>query len=451
MKGTIYKTPEEVLRRAQEAIGLLLSQIDHTGRLKTGKGAIGTVIEESWFGYSPNNESEPDFPEAGIELKVTPYIRNSKGIRAKERLVCNIINYMTEYKKDFENSDFWHKCKRMLIMSYEYRPELTKANYQIDQAILFSFPTEDLYIIKQDWNKIIAKIRSGQAHLITEGDTLYLAACAKGATAQTVREQPFSPIPAKQRAYSLKSSYMTRILNDFVFGNKTDEHIVKNPNELANHTFEEYIINKIKPYYGFTQEQLKNKFEIHSNPKNLNAILLAQILGIKGSVSHSSEFQKAHIVLKTIRINKNDKIIENMSLPQFKFMEIIQEDWEHSTLRNYLEPTKFLFVVFKESPQGQYILSDIKFWNMPTTDLNEVKKVWEQTVRTIKEGIKTEIRGNKVYNNLPKSSDNPVAHVRPHAQNTSDIDLLPDGRKFPKQSFWLNNKYIAHIIQNKDY
>ena len=98
MKGSEYKTKEAVLRRAQEAIGIPMAEIDKTGRLTTGKGAIGTVLEESWFGYSPNGESEPDFPEAGVELKATPYIKTSTGIKAKERLVCNIINYMTEYK-----------------------------------------------------------------------------------------------------------------------------------------------------------------------------------------------------------------------------------------------------------------------------------------------------------------------------------------------------------------
>ena len=66
MKGTEYTTKEEVLKRAEEAIGKSIKEIDQTGRIKTGKGAIGTIVEESWFGYKPNSESEPDFPEAGV-------------------------------------------------------------------------------------------------------------------------------------------------------------------------------------------------------------------------------------------------------------------------------------------------------------------------------------------------------------------------------------------------
>ena len=161
MEGTKYLTKESVLKRAQEAIGIPLKEIDKTGRLSTGKGAIGTVIEESLYGYKPNSESEPDFPEAGVELKVTPYERKRDGsIRAKERLVCNIINYMEEYNKTFDTSSFWHKCQTLLLMSYEYIKGISKGEFHIDRAILFSFPEEDLLIIEDDWKKIIEKVRN---------------------------------------------------------------------------------------------------------------------------------------------------------------------------------------------------------------------------------------------------------------------------------------------------
>ena len=112
-----YATQEEILLKAEASIGIPLKYIDKTGRLKTGKGAIGTVMEESWFGYRPNNNSEPDFSKAGVELKTFPYVRTRKNtIVAKERLVCNIINYMEEYKQTFKSSSFWHKCKTILLM-----------------------------------------------------------------------------------------------------------------------------------------------------------------------------------------------------------------------------------------------------------------------------------------------------------------------------------------------
>lgn len=446
MEGTEYRTKEDVLRRAQEAVGIPLRLIDKTGRLATGKGAIGNVLEESWFGYKPNSEAEADFPEAGVELKATPYIRTANGIRAKERLVCNIINYMTEYDKTFKTSDFWHKCETILIMSYEHKYDVTKGDYTIDRAILFSFPMEDLMIIEQDWNKIIQKIRAGEAHLLTEGDTLYLAACTKGATAASVRPQPFSDIPAKQRAYSLKSSYMTRILNKYVFGKEEDEHIVKNWRKLQHTTLEDYIISTLTPYYGKTQGQLKEMFHIDSTAKNINEVFLSKIFGIKGRLAKTDEFQNANIIPKTIRVQKSGKINESMSFPTFRFTDIIQEEWETSQLREYLEPAKFMFVIFCENSEGEYVFDRVQFWNIPAEDLREVKRVWDRTVSVIKNGVKLKFDGKVTHNNFPKSTENRVAHVRPHARDSRDTYPLPDGREMPKQCFWFNRTYIEKII-----
>ncbi len=448
MEGTQYCTKEEVLKRAQEAIGIPLRDIDKTGRLSTGKGAIGTVIEESWYGYTPNSESEPDFPEAGVELKVTPYINGRNGIRAKERLVCNIINYMEEYDRTFNTSSFWHKCNTMLLMSYEHLENKPKGDFRIDKAILFSFPEADLLIIERDWETIMAKVRNGLAHEISEGDTLYLAACTKGATSASVRPQPFSLIPAKQRAYSLKSSYMTQILNKYIFGNEEDEHIIKNWKTLQHFSFEEQLIQHLTPFYGKTQSQLKEMFVVESTAKNLNEVLLAKMLGVEGKIAYTDEFKKAGIVPKTIRVKKNGTIKESMSFPTFDFIKLSQEEsWEESEFYNYLAPTKFLFVIFQENDNGKLVFQRAKFWNIPNTDLEEVGRVWARTVKTLREGVIFTKKGNRVSNNLPKQSESHVAHVRPHGRNAVDTLILPDGRMMTKQCFWLNNTYIAEQIR----
>lgn len=450
MEGTKYTTKEAVLKRGQEAIGIPLKDIDKTGRISTGKGAVGSIIEESWFGYSINSESEPDFPEAGVELKVTPYIRGKKGdIRAKERLVCNIINYMEEYDKTFKTSSFWHKCETMLLMSYEHKKDIPKGEFKIDKAVLFSFPIEDLVIIERDWDIITKKVRDGKAHLISEGDTMYLAACTKGANASSVRKQPFSDTMAKQRAYSLKSSYMTQILNQYIFGTATNERIITDWKQLQKHSFEDIIVEKLRPYFGKTQEQLKKLFGVEDcNAKNLNEVLLAKMLGIKGKIAYTDEFQKACIVPKTIRVQKTGKIKESMSFPTFDFIKLSKEtEWEESELYNYIAPTKFLFVIFQENDKGEYLFERVKFWNIPITDLDEVQRVWERTVKTIREGVNLEVTTNGVKNNLPKSSESTVAHVRPHGKDGNDKLPLPDGRMMTKQCFWLNRTYIEKQIK----
>lgn len=449
MEGTQYLTKEDVLRRGQEIIGIPLREVDKTGRLSTGKGAIGTVIEESWYGYHPNSEAEPDFPEAGVELKATPYVRGRNGqIRAKERLVCNIINYMEEYKNAFPNSSFWHKCQTILIMSYEHLTEKPKGDYSIDKAVLFSFPEEDLAIIEHDFETIMDKIRAGKAHEISEGDTMYLGACTKGATAASVRQQPFSDIPAKQRAYSLKTSYMTYVLNTYIFGHAENERIIKDWRVLTETTFEDHIISKVSPYFGMTQAELKARFSVEGTPKNLNEILLGKMLGIKGRIAATDEFQKANIIPKTIRVRRNGTIKECMSFPTFDFIELSREDnWEDSALYELLAPTKFLFVIFQEDESGELVFERIKFWNIPNDDLEEVHTVWKRTIDTIRGGVKLIQTPRGVSNDLPKQSENRVAHVRPHGRDGSDKLPLPDGRMMTKQCFWLNNTYIAEQIK----
>ncbi len=449
MEGTEYKTKESVLKRGQEIIGIPLREVDKTGRLSTGKGAIGTVIEESWYGYRPNSESEPDFPEAGVELKATPYIRGKRGqIRAKERLVCNIINYMEEYKNSFKDSSFWHKCQTILILSYEHLKDKPKGDFTIDKAVLFSYPEEDLVIIERDFATIMGKIKAGKAHEISEGDTMYLGACTKGANASSVRVQPFSDLPAKQRAYSLKTSYMTHVLNTYIFGNAECEKIVKDWRQLQTTSFEDYIIKKVSPYFGKTQNELKSIFGVDSSAKNLNELLLAKMLGIKGKIAATDEFQKANIIPKTIRLRRDDTIEECMSFPNFDFIKLSQEtEWEESELYNYLAPTKFLFVIFKEQDNGELVFERIKFWNIPNDDLEEVHKVWQRTIAIINDGVELTPTSRGVSNNLPKQSENMVAHVRPHAKDGNDKLSLPDGRMMTKQCFWLNNTYIAEQIK----
>ena len=242
---------------------------------------------------------------------------------------------------------------------------------------------------------------------------------------------------------------MTRILNQYIFGKDEDEHIIKDWRSLQESGFEQFIIGKLSPYYGKTQAELKNLFNVETSSKSLNYILLGRMLDIKGDIRNTQEFLNANIIPKTIRIQKNGNIKECMSFPTFKFTEIIKEEWEDSQLREYLEPAKFLFIIFKERDDGQYIFERIKFWNISAEDLEEVKTVWERTVQVIKDGVQLVRVNNKVENNLPKGSENRVAHVRPHARNGSDTYPLPDGRKMTKQCFWFNRSYVKQIVENQ--
>lgn len=430
---------------------LLKEDSDYADRYenKKRKGGLGEIIEERFFHYKCNNDSRPDFDKAGVELKVTPYkISKNGSLAAKERLIITMIDYLKVVEEKFEQSHLWNKSQLILLIYYLYQQEIeSRLEYKIGYAKLFSPPADDIKIIKHDFETIVEKIKSGKAHELSESDTMYLGAAPKASTSQDRRKQPFNDEPAMPRAFAFKNSYMTYVLNNFIVpGKNTYEPIIKA--DIAE-SFEEYVVSKINAYKDFTVESLCEEFQIEfqKRPKNLEAMLAYRILGIKGN--HAAEFEKANIVVKTIRIGKNNKIKESMSFPTFKFKELVEEVWENSTFGTYLCETRFLFVVYKFDENNELHLKGCQFWNIPYSDLDiEVQKVWRQTQQVLLNGLQITMKNGKHYNNLPNASENPVCHVRPHAQNSKDTYELPDGRQYPKQCFWLNNSYVLKQIES---
>lgn len=429
------------------------------------KGGLGNFLEEIYFGYKANSDSRADFHEVGLELKVSPYeLTKKQTYRAGERLVLTMIDYSSSVEHNLFESHLWDKIGKILLIYYFRNPEIIRnIDYTIDYISLFTPSDADLKIIEDDYNKIISKIESGNAHNLTESDTLYLSACTKGASAKkSLRSQYYNPnVPAKSRAFAFKQSYMTVVLNNLIYQSNQDddEIIIKEHLELENKSFENLILDKFSEHYGKSDKYLCDLFNReYNNNKSQWFDLTYRMLGIKSN--KASEFVKANIVVKTIRIEENNKIKESISFPNFKFKELINEDWENASIHNYFEETKFLFAVFKKV-DGNYIFSNAKFWNMPTHDLeNEVRDCWQKTINIINDDVKFDKKNNKITNNLPSKKDNRIMHVRPHATKSAykfsdgtvtgniirDANELPDGRFMTNQCFWLNNSYILDEI-----
>lgn len=418
---------------------------------KLNKAYFGHIFEQDVYGYDINSNSEPDFIDANIELKVTPYKKNKdNSLSAKERLVLNIINYMTEYKNEFFSSHFWYKNKKIQIIWYLYEPNKNKNEFIVTNELLYTFPKEDLQIIKKDWETIINKIKQGKAHEISEADTMYLGACTKGANKNTLRDQPFSETKAKQRAFCFKQSYMTNLVRTYIGDYKDVEKILKN-----NTSFEDFITNVINKYKGKTQTELMKELNVDTNAKNINSILISRMFNVKSKLRDTDEFQKANIIPRTIRIEENGRIIESMPYPYFKYKDIINETWEESNFKEELETTKYMFFVFKKE-NNEYTFKGIKLWNVPQTIIdNEISKVWNKTKEVIKTGnIVKEINDNgQRETNFPGMSYNKYCHVRPHARDSKDAlelpikDKLTGASNYTKHCFWLNNKYLEEILR----
>ncbi len=420
------KTFRDILKTSD----MVVKEADYEYLTSTfSKGSLGQLVEKYHFKYEPNSDRNPDFEEAGVELKVTPHKRLKSGkLSAKERLVLNIINYEKIVEEDFETSSFWLKNQLILLIHYLYENDKDKLDYLIQKVHLYEFPEKDLKVIKDDWNNIKRKVLEGKAHELSEGDTNYLGACTKGASKSSLRTQPFSEQMAMQRAFSLKSSYMTALLRKII--NEDDMVSFSDHEELETQSLEELLMEKFKPYIGLTPKEIAKQVNIKysNNSKHIIPQLISATLGINGTrLNQIDEFAKANIEYKTVRLEPNGIPKEHMSFEQIKFDEVYYETWEDSHLRNRFIDTKFLFVVFQynetksENENREPYFRGIKLWNMPEVVLDtKIKEVWEEIHRLVREGVTIEYktRGkNKVEaNNLPGKDFNGGSHVRPKAR-----------------------------------
>jgi DNA mismatch repair protein MutH len=425
--------------------------------LYSGKGNFGQVLEKFYFGYEPNSLAEADFAQIGMELKSSPLkqLKNDE-YRSKERLVLNIINYLNVVNQNFETSDFYKKNASILLIFYLHQAGFDILDYIIKLVDEWSFPSTDLEIIKKDWEFITKKIADGKAHELSEGDTFYLGACTKGANALSVRKQPFSDIPAKQRAYSFKQGYVNHIIASIANENTGSYgKLIPNVQVAKKQTIEEIVISKFKPYYGNTINQIlaKTKIEINTKAKSFYATLTKAILGIELN-QEIEEFEKAEIVVKTVRLKENNLPKEDISFPNFKYEEIVNQEWDDTDFKDILEH-KFLFV-FYQFENEELVLRKVKFWNMPYVDILEAEKVWAKTKEIVLKGkIVKEVKNEIRYTNFPNKSFNSVSHVRPHATNADDTyplptkDKLTKAKEYTKHCFWLNNTYVRDEIYLK--
>lgn len=403
--------------------------------INNGKGDLGVLVEKHYFNWTPPNNHDPDFPNAGLELKTTPVKLSKKGvITPKERLVLGMINYNTVVTEEFITSTLYNKIKLMLILFYLHE-KLPVIDRRFLAQILWELPQSDLRLIVNDWDIILNKIKQGKAHELSEGDTFYLGACTKASNALQITSQPYSKIKAKPRAFSFKPSYIRVILDQKKLNSNLYANII---GDHETTSLEVKVTNMLNQYSGNSVDKLFNEFggDISLKSKDRYSRLTYRLLGSRDK--KIIEFEKAGIIIKTIRLNASGKPKEDLSFPIFRYMDIVNQEWDESDFKDVIE-SKFLFVVMQENVNG-LIFRNAQFWNMPFSDRIECQRVWDETVRRIKNGN---------ADNLPSKKYSAIAHVRPHGRNGKDTIDAPGGKKVVKKCFWLNAGYIKTQIDSK--
>lgn len=474
----MFSSLSEVTEMLLQVRGKTFREIDKTGRssVLSNKGSLGNIIEESVFGYHINSDKAPDINIGGdfYELKVTPIKhlsrKSQQQFAAKERLVIEIINYLTLPDEDFDNSTFWNKARNMLIIYYvddrENKKEQSRLDCEITDFFVMRYEPDELATIRSDWQYIHDKVKSGHADELSESDTNFLAACTKGSTAaKSWRDAPApedsgtETIRAKQRAFSYKASYMTAVLRRVQNTTSDLQRLQISPET----TLQDYVSAKLQQFQYRNIKEITDKLELPiSSSYSFNSQLALTMLGATGSnISKVEQFAAANVTqLKTVVLYDNGFPEQHMSFPA-----IPQEEWDEladpnmkftdSKLYDFFENNKFYFVVFqahgknrKTSNKEEDTLLGGFLWNMPETDIFKyVQPAWEEVHRLMVN--KEPLHYYEGENRLPGTSFNHVFHMRPHARDGKDTVLLPNGEKITKQCWWLDKAYIAEIIKTK--
>ena len=437
-----FNSIQELLDYTNKIVGKTFYEIDtkglldNTTNLKRNKGILGHVVETGFYGYEINSNPQADFDEIGVELKVTGYKKNKKGKKsAKERVSLSKIDFNKIVDEDYEFSKLIYKNKKILFIWYFYEKGKDIGDFLITDYQLYDM-SQDEDTIKNDFYIIKEKVKSGRAHELSEGDTSYLGACTKARTSKDRTKQPNSPIMAKPRAFSLKNSYMTGILNSI------DSIVINDTNEFK--TVEEYVLSKLRPYIGKSQldilEEITGETYNERIPKNLNKMITDKIIGKDHELAEKHDlFKKTSFIIKNSPLTPKGNYRERMSFRNLTLSEF-EEDWEDSNWKLFFDETSILNILWKEptsgSKNGQRILEGVNKINFNDNDLDSI----EISYNMVKEAIENKDVSLLPY---PNSFERQILEIGPKGQKSDDAYNTFFNKDRTKTCFFLNKELLS--------
>jgi DNA mismatch repair protein MutH len=208
------------------------------------------------------------------------------------------------------------------------------------------------------------------------------------------------------------------------------------------------VIEKLKKYLGFSINQFKTKVGLETKSKNVNNLVINKICDIE---EITEIINYSNIRIKTVSV-ENNRVVESMSFPAFKFKDFLSQSWEETEIYTLLK--EGLIVCFFVLKDNEFVFDSVKFWIPTPGDFKEAKRIWDITKNIIISGNIVTSKDQIRKTNFPKIKDSFFVHVRPHARNAKDTyelptpDLETGNKKYTKQSFWINASYLELIYIN---
>lgn len=403
------------------------------------KGFLGSTMER-YFGKELDSDQRPDFPEAGVELKVVPLRFSSGRRRSKERTVITAIDFENVWETPFSHSHLSEKTRRILFVYFDHVAGAPMGTFTVRRVLLWRPDRMAELMLTGCYDYVRLMVGRGEAHRITEAATPGVGACTKGATGQDKVVQPVGTELAMRRAFAFKASFTTDIFRqepqiDAPFGAE-DLESVSGISEL--------FAARLAPFVGRTVGSLAREidFPLDTIAKNRTALLSRRLLDLPTS-GPVREFSRLGATMRVVRLSPSGTPYESVSFPAFAPLELAGQSFEESELLEQV--SMLIFVAFGASERSSWSSLKVlgsKVWRPAGAELETMRAEWE---------VFRSAFARSQPESAPKESETRILHVRPHGRDGRDLVPLPSGRPYRRSSFWLNKRFVAEILSVLDH
>ncbi len=426
------------------------------------KGIIGDVMEQSVLGYPANSDQAPDLIVDGkeVEFKTTGLraSKNDDGWEAKEPMSITAVSIKTIAGEEFENSNFWHKARRMLIVYYNYETGKVERSIEYSRFHVLgyqfhAFDADEVETLKNDWELVRDFIEEAQATLAGEElERRYsqLGSALRGKL-MLIDTSPKYPHPPRFR---LKRAAVT-VMARKKFGDT--RYVPLSRAYTTMDAIDDELRQRTWTLKGRSLAQIAAAYGVTPGSKNFAEQLFVRLFGAKGKINSIELFEKAGIKVKTANLLKG-KPAEDTKFYTVDFDEFRDKNlaFEDSEMYRYFSESQFVFMVTEEprahASADEKVFLGFKRLVLPDEVIyGEVRSCFESTRDLIANGklrFVAEIdpatgqpRMNKSGTvkgapNFPKSSDCQVFIKGTGADARSRTEIVPGVPMYKQQVWW---------------
>ena len=138
--------------------------------------------------------------------------------------------------------------------------------------------------------------------------------------------------------------------------------------------------------------------------------------------SPKADFDGAGLELKStpLKRNKNGELAakERLVISQINFMNVVDEDFEHSHLMDKAENILLVSYLYEQEKDPlDYVIQSAVRWSFPEDDLPQIKKDWEVVVGKVRSGHAEDISGSDTLylEACTKAKDSTVRTRQPYS------------------------------------